>query len=184
MNMRENSEVSKGFETSDYSYLWNYSGIQKTKNNFLYYIRPIIPADLHSMAEFHDMLSPETVYSRYGHTISLEVRKNYDRLMRRCNIKYKQEMRLVVINDTKIIGVGHLAKCGTGMGEIALLVADEFQHKGIGTFLTYLLLKYAKDEGLQCVVAYTCNNAMIHILKRHGFEYHRPDSRYEKILQH
>ncbi len=93
-------------------------------------------------------------------------------------------MRLVVIGDTKIIGVGHLAKCESGMGEIALLVADAFQYKGIGTFLAGLLLKYAKDEGLQCVVAYTCNNAMVHILKRHGFEYYRPNSRYEKILQH
>jgi acetyltransferase len=69
--------------------------------------------------------------------------------------------------------VGRLSKLhGRDEAEIAVLVRDEFQHKGLGTELVGRLLQIAKDEKLKYVISTMMgvNREMRAICKRLNFE--------------
>lgn len=107
-------------------------------------IRPIRPEDESLMVKFHQALSESTVYMRYFHMLSLGHRVSHERLTRICFIDYDREMALVAVHtDAKtgaetIIGVGRLTKLhGVNEGEMALVMADQFQHRGIGKELRF-----------------------------------------------
>jgi len=68
------------------------------------------------------------------------------------SIDYKNELAIVgTIQDTsgeKIIAVGRYIKNpGISTAEVAFLVQDQWQNRGIGTFLLEYLVKIAKENG-------------------------------------
>ncbi len=123
-------------------------------------IRPIRPEDEPLMVAFHQKLSDRSVYMRYFHMLSLRRRVAHERLTRICFIDYDREMALVAEKkDSKtlqaeIIGVGRLSKVhGTNEAEVAIVVVDQFQHRGLGTYLLGHLIEVARDEKLRRMVA-------------------------------
>jgi acetyltransferase len=117
-------------------------------------IRPIRPEDEPKMVEFHSTLSERSVYLRYFQPLNLSRRTTHERLIHFCFIDYNREMALVAERrkadgSTEIIGVGRLSKLhGVPEAELAALVCDEFQGKGLGGELYRRLLKIAKAEKL------------------------------------
>jgi acetyltransferase len=117
-------------------------------------IRPIRPEDEPKMVEFHSTLSERSVYLRYYQPLNLSQRTTHERLIHICFIDYNREMALVAERrkadgSTEIIGVGRLSKLhGVPEAELAALVRDEFQGKGLGSELYRRLLKIAKAEKL------------------------------------
>jgi len=72
----------------------------------------------------------------------------------------------------EIIGVGHLIKIhGAHEAEIALLVTDEFQRKGLGTELLRRLIQFGHDENLQLLTGDILgeNNGMQEVCRKLGF---------------
>jgi len=141
-------------------------------------LRPIRPEDEPLMVRLHQTLSEQSVYLRYFGTMSLSERTAHQRLIRMCFIDYAREMALVAVRDDsetrapEIIGVGRLIKQhGTADAEIAVLVTDRFQDKGIGTELVRQLLKIGPREGVQRVMAQILpeNEAMQRVFRKHGF---------------
>ena len=62
-----------------------------------------------------------------------EVRTRHERLTRMCFIDYDRQMALIAQNLDQIIGVGRLIKLPfTQEAEVAAIVTDDFQHKGVG----------------------------------------------------
>jgi acetyltransferase len=118
-------------------------------------IRPIRPEDEPTMIHFHEKLSERSVYLRYFQPLKLSQRVAHERLTRICFIDYDREMALVVEKklengEMDIIAVGRLSKLhGKNEGEIAALVRDEYQGKGIGSELYRRLVAIAKDEKLK-----------------------------------
>jgi acetyltransferase len=118
-------------------------------------IRPIRPEDEPTMIHFHEKLSERSVYLRYFQPLKLSQRVAHERLTRICFIDYDREMALVVEKkmengECDIIAVGRLSKMhGKDEGEIAALVRDEYQGKGIGSELYRRLVAIAKDEHLK-----------------------------------
>jgi acetyltransferase len=73
----------------------------------------------------------------------------------------------------EVLAVGRLSKLhGSDAAEIAVLVRDEFQHKGLGTELVSRLLQIARDEKLKYVVSTMLgvNREMRAICKRLNFQ--------------
>jgi acetyltransferase len=129
------------------------------------------------MIDFHHQLSDRSVYLRYFQPLKLTQRTAHERLTRICFIDYDREMALVAEHKKadgtgEIMAVGRLSKIhGSEEAEIAVLVRDEFQHKGLGTELVSRLLVVARDEKLQAVVSTMLgiNREMRAICKRLGF---------------
>lgn len=123
-------------------------------------IRPIRPEDEPAMVSFHETLSERTVYLRYFHLMNLEQRTHHERLTRICFIDYDREMALVAerrnpeTGDSEIFGVGRLMKIhGTTEAEVAVVVSDKWQGRGLGKELLARLLIVGSDEKLTKLTA-------------------------------
>lgn len=140
-------------------------------------IRPIRPEDEPLMIDFHAKLSERTVYLRYFQPLKLSQRTAHERLTRICFNDYDREMALVVERKKadggrEIIAVGRLSKQhGRNEAELAALVRDEFQGKGLGTELYSRLLQVAKDEKVAKVVSTMLgeNREMRRVCEKLGF---------------
>ncbi len=166
-------------------YPMRYAVSWRLKNGTPVSIRPIRPEDEPLMVSFHKSLSERSVYMRYFHMLNLGRRTEHDRLARVCFIDYDREMALVAeVHDAEaglrsIIAVGRLSKLrGTGTGEVAFVISDQFQGQGLGTELTQRLLGVARDEKLNQVSAEVLaeNREMLHVFQQTGFHLERgPD---------
>ena len=135
------------------------------------------------MIEFHKKLSERTVYLRYFQPLKLTQRTAHERLTRICFIDYDREMALVVERKKSdgtpdIIAVGRLSKIhGRPEAELAALVQDEFQRKGIGEELYRRLIRVARDQHLAKVHSNMLgeNREMQGLCKKLGFKLSTPD---------
>jgi acetyltransferase len=135
-------------------------------------IRPIRPEDEPLLVDFHNALSERTVYLRYFHWMKLEQRTEHERLTRMCFIDYDRQMAFVAERQGQIVAVGRLVKSHAAEeGELAVIVADQFQKRGIGAEVVRQLVDFARDEKLERVVATVLfeNRPMQKIFERLGF---------------
>jgi acetyltransferase len=164
---------------SDRSYPTQYIFSWETRGGLKISIRPIRPGDEPAMARFHESLSDRSVYLRYFHMEKLSSRVDHTRLARRCVVDYDSEMALIAeyfnpeSGDYEIIGVGRLVGApGESEAEAALLVSDKFQKCGIGSELMKHLIRVARDEKLERIVAVVLpENMGMRVLAEHlGFK--------------
>ena len=141
-------------------------------------IRPIRPEDEPLMVRFHETLSERSVYLRYFHLINLEQRTTHERLTRICFIDYDREMALLAVRrnpetaESEILGVGRLMKIhGTQEAEIAALISDNWQGRGLGKELLTRLLSVAADDKISKVTADILpdNRGVMRICDKLGF---------------
>ena len=154
-----------------------YVGQMKSNDGILLNIRPIRPEDEPEFVRFHSTLSDESVYRRYFFLINLESRVRHERLTRMCFIDYDRQMALIAersdaAGGSEIVGVARLIKVpGTNQAEIAVLVSDAFQKRGIGSALVKRLIEFARNEKLELLTAsYLAENQAIEkLFKSQGF---------------
>ncbi|MCU1235998.1 MAG: CoA-binding domain protein [Candidatus Solibacter sp.] len=148
------------------------------KDNTAVGIRPIRPEDEPCMVKFHETLSERTVYLRYFHLMNLEQRTQHDRLTRICFIDYDREMALVAerrnpeTGENEILGVGRMMKIhGTTEAEIAVVISDKWQGRGLGKELLARLMIVGADEKLTKLTADILpdNREVMRICEKLGF---------------
>jgi len=130
------------------------------------------------MVAFHAKLSADSVHMRYLGSISYKQRTAHERLSRACAIDYNLEMALVAEllegdGHGEIIGVGRLVReTESNSGEFALVVADDFQRRGLGAEFLSRLIQVARDEKLEMIEGWIdpSNMAMQAISRKLGFE--------------
>ncbi|HXX60246.1 MAG TPA: bifunctional acetate--CoA ligase family protein/GNAT family N-acetyltransferase [Candidatus Sulfotelmatobacter sp.] len=140
-------------------------------------IRPIRPEDEPAMVRFHAELTEETVYSRYFEHLGLSQRTAHERLTRICFNDYDREIALVAEETAtdgapRIVAVGRLSKDhARPSAEFAVLVADRWQHHGLGAELLRRLVAIGRAEGLERLYAEMLagNMAMRHTAEAAGF---------------
>jgi acetyltransferase len=141
-------------------------------------VRPIRPEDEPLLVNFHHTLSERTVYMRYFHWMKLEQRTAHERLTRMCFLDYDRQMALVAERDDpasgerQIVAVGRLVKSHTvEEAELAVIVSDGFQRRGIGTAVVRQLVDFARAEKLQRITATVLfeNRPMQKVFERLGF---------------
>jgi acetyltransferase len=144
-------------------------------------IRPIRPEDEPLMVRFHETLSERSVYFRYFHAMRLTQRIAHERLTRICFIDYEREIALVVLRqdqitgEPEILGVGRLIKIhGTREGEFALLISDNWHHRGLGGELLKRLVDIGREEKLARIFGDILpeNRDMLRVCDKLGFRRH------------
>ncbi len=141
-------------------------------------LRPIRPEDEPAWHEMLDACSVETISLRF----SAMVRHTHEFATRFCFIDYDRELAIVAEvkaddGTTKLAGVGRLvADPVRHRAEYAVLVADPWQRRGLGSLLTNYCLEAARawghSWGLRTVYAETAveNSIMIAVFKKQGFK--------------
>jgi acetyltransferase len=122
-------------------------------------IRPIRPEDEPRVADLHRQLSERSVRLRYFQPLQLSQRTAHERLIRVCFSDYDREVALVVERQTadgagEILAIGRLSKIpGQDQAEFAIVISDDWQHRGLGTELLRRLVQIGRDERVSCIVA-------------------------------
>lgn len=135
-------------------------------------IRPIRAEDDASERAFISGLSRDTVYNRL-----LGARKlTPDEIRHLTRIDYQREMAFVALTangrGARQLGVARYIRDSEGSGaEFALVVADAWQHRGVGSVLLDKLLQHALAVGIERLHGITLanNQAMQNLARKLGF---------------
>ena len=130
-------------------------------------LRPIRPEDEPELSALYARLSPETAYQRFF-TVMARLPPSWAHIL--ANVDYERRMAIVAVGpDNELIAVARydLDEAGNE-AEIAIVVQDQWQGKGIGAMLLADLLSYAEAKGIRRFRAYvlTDNRRMLDMLSR------------------
>jgi len=178
----EKSEVAKASSSPSRVYPVEFISEFQASDGTRLNVRPIRPEDEPLMAEFHHHLSEETVYRRYFAPLRLDVRVAHERLLKRCLVDYHNEMALVATcrhasEKEQIAAIARLVKIGdSNRAEIAFVVADQYQHHGLGTYLLERIISIARKEGFAELEAVLLadNVSMKNLFRNAGFQFLGP----------
>lgn len=142
-------------------------------------IRRIGPADEPALARFHAGLSEQTVRQRYFLAVKLDQRVEHARLARICASDPAHDLVLVALAADDVVGVGRVSRAveNGNRAEFALLLADAWQGRGLGTLLMGELLSAARAGGVRFMSGETLahNVGMTRIAERYGFSVNGPN---------
>lgn len=136
-------------------------------------IRPIRPEDALIEQVFFRKLSTESRYFRFMQELN---ELSQDMLIRFTQLDYSRELALMAVtmenNEEIEVGVARYSMNPDGNScEFALVVADEWQHKGIGTRLMQALISSARQQGFSLMEGeiLTSNQPMRRLVESLGF---------------
>ena len=163
-----------------------------------YTVRPIHPDDAEMLQELVQNLSSESRYFRF---VSSMKELPSPMLSRLTLIDYDREMALVAIHrerkngpngesveTTRIVGVSrYITNPDQSSCEFSLVVADDFNGKGLGSRLMLSIMEEARDKGLDEIegLVLANNSGMLKLMKSLGFTAKPfPDDPDFKLLTH
>ena len=114
------------------------------------HIRPIRPEDRDALATFHEGLSPETVYYRFFAPYPRLTDKD---LARFTQVDYDDRVALVALVAGLIIGVGRYDRIDRAEAEVAFVISDYHQGRGLGSILLEHIAVAARERGITRFVA-------------------------------
>ena len=141
-------------------------------------LRPVKISDEQHLKDFFYSLSDQSVQRRF-----MSQRKDmpHERLQDFVVIDYTNEMIILAVEKTEeeveeVVGVGQYGidpKSHTA--EVALVVRDDYQGKGVGTAVLSYLTELAQKEGLMGFTAEVLieNAPMMHLFEKMGFDIQR-----------
>src|SRR5579875_3914001 len=147
------------------------------------HLRPVRPSDADALVRFHAGLSQRTRYLRY---FSAYPRIPPRDLHRFANVDYHDRVALVAELGGEIIAVGRYERDdATDQAEVAFVVADAHQGRGIGSVLLEHLAAAARERGLKRFTAVVLaeNSGMIRVFRDAGYEMTRRVEYGEVTLQ-
>ena len=98
-----------------------------------YHVRPIRPDDAPRLVAFHNDLLPRSVFLRF---FTFHTELSPKEVERFTCVDYVNRLALVAEIEDRLIAVGRYDSApGDTEAEVAFVVADDFQHHGIGALL-------------------------------------------------
>lgn len=137
-------------------------------------LRPIKPEDEPLWLELLSSCSKESIYSRFRYNFHYD---SHEVATQFCFIDYSREIAIVAEiqyeGRKRLIGVGRLiADPDHETVEYAVLIADQWQQRDLGTILTSYSLEIANTWNLERIIAQTTtdNKPMVNVFKKLGFK--------------
>ncbi len=163
-------------------YPTRYEQVWPLRGGGSYAVRPIHPDDAQMLQQLVRQLSPESRFFRFASAFN-ELPPSM--LARFTLIDYDREMALVavvkdrsaaaggaIVETERIVGVSrYITNPDQTSCEFALLVADEFKGKGLGSRLMESIMDVARDKGLAEIegLVLAKNSDMLDLMKNLGF---------------
>jgi ribosomal protein S18 acetylase RimI-like enzyme len=132
-------------------------------------VRPILPSDADALVRFHHQLSPRAVTLRYFYP-HLEL--GVDEVAHLTEVDGRDRVALVIERAGELIAIGRYDRLRTpDLAEVAFVVSDAFQHRGIATMLLQRLAAQARMAGVTHFLAEVMgeNTAMLAVFHAAGF---------------
>jgi acyl-CoA synthetase (NDP forming)/GNAT superfamily N-acetyltransferase len=145
-------------------------------------VRPIRPEDADDLRELHSRLSVRTRYLRYFSPYPRIPDRDLHRFV---NVDHRDREALVVVSGGELIAVGRYDRLGPDAedAEVAFVVEDAHQRRGIGSMLLEHLAAAARGVGIQRFVAEVLaeNGNMLRVFTEAGYRVQR---RYAEGVVH
>ncbi len=138
------------------------------------FFRPVKPTDEETLSEMLYSLSADSVRSRFFTHTKTFPHKDVQHLT---NIDYEQNLALVAVvpgpgGEEQIVAIGqYFLDPKTQSAEVAFIVQDEWQLKGMGTILLHYLAEIAMKRGVKQFSAKVLpqNKPMLAVFQNSGF---------------
>jgi acetyltransferase len=155
-------------------YPGHYEQWGKTEDGVNLFIRPIRPEDGPLFSDLFDRLSAASIYLRFcRHVKALSA----ETLARLTQIDYDREMALVAVENVqgreRMLGAARIINAPHEEGaEFSVMVADDWQGKGIGALLLMKLIAIGRQRGLETIwgVVLKENTSMLRLGRKLGFK--------------
>jgi len=154
----------------DLLFLEEYKSIYEIRNGKTIEFRPLLPSDEFSYRNFFYSLQEETIFHRFFYKMQIfsheVVQKQWS------NVDYRKNMSIIGLyqqqGHKEIMAIGSYARESDDRAEVAFVIREDFQNKGIASYLLDVLEKIAKEnnyKGFLATVLRT-NQAMIHVFRK------------------
>ncbi|WP_305094810.1 bifunctional GNAT family N-acetyltransferase/acetate--CoA ligase family protein [Prescottella sp. R16] len=140
------------------------------------HLRPIVPEDAEKLVAFHGKLSERTRYLRYFGPYPTMSKRD---IVNFTTVDHHDRVAFVAVLGDEIIAVGRyerLRNIGDGRSaEVAFVVADSHQGRGLGPILLEHLAGAAAENGLTMFVAEVLaeNRNMVSVFREAGYQVSR-----------
>ena len=132
------------------------------------HLRPIRPDDDQRLRDFHAQLSPETVYYRFFAPYPQLSERD---VVRFTQVDYDQRAALVATFGDAIIGVVRYDWIEGDDAEVAFVIRDDYQGRGLATIFLEHIAQAARERGIHRFVAEILpeNVRMIAVFRHAGY---------------
>jgi acyl-CoA synthetase (NDP forming)/GNAT superfamily N-acetyltransferase len=139
------------------------------------HLRPIVPSDADALVAFHGRLSERTRYLRYFGPYPTMPQRD---VLNFTTVDHHSRVAFVAILGDDIIAVGRYERLPEGDGnsaEVAFVVADSHQGRGLGPILLEHLAGAAAENGVTMFVAEVLaeNRNMVTVFREAGYQVSR-----------
>ncbi|MBN2422862.1 GNAT family N-acetyltransferase [Candidatus Woesearchaeota archaeon] len=148
--------------------------IKVTRTGIELLLRPVKISDEPLLKEFFYSLSDKSLYKRF---VSQRKDMPHERLQEFVVIDYSREIIILAIKKKKekeeLLGIGQYGiNQDNHTAEVAFVIRDDLQNKGIGSELLSYLTHLAKKQGLLGFTAEVLveNQHMLHLFEKMGFD--------------
>jgi acetyl coenzyme A synthetase (ADP forming)-like protein len=136
------------------------------------HLRPMRHDDGEGLLAMYSRLSSQSLYFRFFSLVPAPRARELDRLT---DLDYHDRVALVAELGDAIVGVARYARIGDDDAEVAFVVQDDQQGRGLGTVMLEHLAAIARERGIRRFTAVTMpqNARMLRVFADAGFEVDR-----------
>ena len=135
-------------------------------------LRPIVPGDAAKLVQFYERVSPESKYLRF---FAPYPRLSARDVKRFTEVDYVDRVAFILTLGDEMIGVGRFDRTENDRAEVAFLVEDAHQGRGIANLLLEHLAEAARERGIRGFVAEVLpeNRRMAQVFVDAGYRVHK-----------
>jgi GNAT superfamily N-acetyltransferase len=126
------------------------------------------PSDAKKLVRFHHTLSPQTKYLRF---FGVHGQLTQDEVYRFTHVDHREREAIVAVVSGEIVAVARYERYEASTdAEVAFVVADSWQGRGLGTLLFARLARRAREVGVERFIAETLsqNRSMLAVFGHAG----------------